>query len=235
MKISNRLHKIYEQINKTTSVADIGTDHGYVPILLLNNNISPFVVMSDISDKSLDKAFKNFNLYCHDKEAYFRVGNGLNTLKPYEVDEIIIAGMGGSLIIDILSEDMDKTYSFKRFILQPRNNSGNLRRWLSLNGFEIEKEVLAKEGKFVSEIIVASPKKRNEREALVFIKDTDDIRWEFPKTLKNCDRNLLKEKIEWKKNSILEEISNLKKSKTDKNELINKLNRDFEYLNSLMI
>lgn len=235
MKISDRLYKIYEQVNKDTSVADIGTDHGYVPILLLQNNISPYVIMSDISEKSLNKAIENFNSNCQDKRAYFRVGNGLNTLLPSEVDEIIIAGIGGNLIIDILSNDINKTFSYKEFILQPRNNSGKLRNWLVINGFSIDKEVLAKEGKFVNEIIVASPFDQIDKANSKFIPDSDDIRWEFPETFRNCDYELLKEKVDWKINSILQEITNLKKSKIEENKLIHKLKGDIEYLNSFII
>lgn len=235
MNISNRLYQIYKQVDNGASVADIGTDHGYVPILLLQNNVSPFVIMSDISNKSLDKAISNFDLNCNSDQGYFRVGNGLNTILSFEVDEIIIAGIGGQLITDILQNDLEKTRTFKKFILQPRNNSGKLRYWLNKNNFKIEREVLAPEGKFVCEIIVTRPKNGQDHLSPNSNYSPDDIRWEFPETFKECDPVLLRRKIEWKINSLTEEINNLRRSKSDKSSLIKKLRKDKIYIKSLMI
>lgn len=233
MKISNRLYKIYEEVATGETVADVGTDHGFVPILLIKNNISPAIIMSDISSKSLDKAINNLKDIKTSTLTSFRVSDGLIEISYGEVDDIIIAGMGGQLIIDILEKDIDKTHSFKKLILQPRNNSGRLRHWLYKNNFNIEKNVLAKEGKFVCEIIVA---KTDYNISKIYEDiDSDSIKWEFPKSFKYCDKELLEEKIDWKIESIKNEINNLKNSKDDKTYLIKKLEIDLEYLKTLLI
>lgn len=233
MKISNRLYKIYEEVATGETVADVGTDHGFVPILLIKNNISPAIIMSDISSKSLDKAINNLKDIKTSTLTSFRVSDGLIEISYGEVDDIIIAGMGGQLIIDILEKDIDKTHSFKKLILQPRNNSGRLRHWLYKNNFNIEKNVLAKEGKFVCEIIVAKTD-FNINKIYENI-DKDSIKWEFPKSFKYSEKELLNEKINWKIESINNEINNLKKSKDDKTYLIKKLEIDLEYLKTLLI
>lgn len=242
MKISNRLYKIYEQVSSGDAVADIGTDHGYVPILLLKNNISPSVILSDISDKSLSKAASNCILQGlgDDVRIKFRVGDGLKSIMHAEVDEIILAGIGGLLICNILEDDLEKTHSFKKIIMQPRNNNGALRYWLLTHGFKIDREVLSEEGKFICEIIVASPRCKNKFDTLneltpnANMLSADDIRWKYPPSLTNCDQALLCKKIGWKIGSLNAEIKNLKKSKSDMSKKISMLEDDLSYLKSLI-
>ncbi|MEL7658906.1 MAG: class I SAM-dependent methyltransferase, partial [Bacillota bacterium] len=93
--------------------------------------------------------------YYPDQEFDIRIGSGIETLKPAETDVIVIAGMGGLLIADILEDDLKKTKSYKKLILQPRNAQDKLRAWLMENGFQIVDEVLVKEGKYICEIILA--------------------------------------------------------------------------------
>ena len=128
MRISKRLEALYEAVNPGESVADIGTDHGYVPILLLQNGISEKVILSDISTGSLAKAEENFRqMGIEIPETCFRIGDGLSSIEPGEVDALIIGGLGGRTIRQILADDPEKTATYRKLILQPRNNSGELR------------------------------------------------------------------------------------------------------------
>ena len=159
MNLNERLLRIADRIENGETMADIGTDHGFLPIYLLETGISPKVIMTDISEPSLMKGRQNFNgrLSGMEDRADFRVGSGISVLAPEEVSTVVIAGMGGRLICDILSEDMEKTRSFKKFILQPRTKQGELRRWLLENGFAITHEDLVYEGAHIPEIITAVP------------------------------------------------------------------------------
>ena len=144
MRISRRLYKIAEKVSQGESAADIGTDHGYVPMLLVRNGVSTHVIMSDISDGSLAKAIETFELTGLNADPdCFRTGDGLETIKKGEVDDIIIAGLGGFTIIDILSADTDKSRSYRKLILQPRKHSGSLRHFLYTRGWDIIDEDLA--------------------------------------------------------------------------------------------
>ena len=231
MRLSRRIYDICDCVSQGESVADIGTDHGYVPMVLLKKTVINHAIMSDISEGSLAKAVETFDLAGLTADAgCFRVGDGLKTVNVSEVDDIIIAGLGGHTIVDILREDIDKSKSFRKLILQPRKHSGFLRYFLYVNGWDITEERLSPEGKFVCEIIVAVPTETSSREALY---SEDDIRWAYPLTLKNADRTLLEKRVSWKLNSILEQINNLDNSKSAKGR-IEDLKNNYNYLKELI-
>ena len=210
------------------SVADVGTDHGYVPYMLYRDGMAPKVIMSDVSAGSLAKArqtFADHNMLVPDD--WFRVGDGLGTVLPGEVDTVIIAGLGGRTILDILSADLNNSRTFHRLILQPRNAAGTVRFWLFTHGFRIIREILAKEGKFVCEVISAVSE-ASEQPAPPY--PEDDIRWAYPEMFRTCDAALLRERVEWKLGSIDEEIDNLRQSSSDQSARIRRLTADAAYL-----
>ncbi len=185
-KITNRLAHIAQLIGMGKTVADIGTDHGFLPIYLQKEYASPYVVLTDISKASLQKAIDNVNISYEsaDIKKYFdfRCGSGIEVLKPAEVDAVVFAGMGGELMADLLSCDIKKTQSFSKFIFQPRTGQGFLRYWLQSNNFEIQEEVLVVEGKFICEIIGASYVKKEVPMLEPFVKNA--VKYEItPKML----------------------------------------------------
>ena len=157
LKLSDRLQKIADFIELGESVADIGTDHGFLPISLWETGKSPRVILSDINEGPLEKARMNIQKHYPDSAFDIRFGSGIRTIGPAEVDDIVIAGMGGLLIAEILGDDLLKTKSYKKLILQPRNAQDKLRQWLLENGFEISGEALVRERKYLCEIILAAP------------------------------------------------------------------------------
>ena len=224
MRLSKRIYKIAELVNEGNSVADIGTDHGYVPMLLMKEGKSPRAIMSDISAGSLSKAKETFELTGLTNkvsDSDFRVGDGLSTIKE----------LGGHTIADILSSDKKKAKSFKRLVLQPRKYSGSLRYYLYTNGWDIESENLAPEGKFVCEIITAVPSKDKHREPPY---PEDDIRWKYPAELFESDPELARKRVSYKIGSIDEQIGNLMMSKTAKDDDIDRLKHDKSYLAELI-
>ena len=98
IKLSDRLNVIAEEIEMGETVADIGTDHGFLPIFLWENRISPKVIMTDISEGSLNKAIENCRRFHPETEFDFRLGSGIDVLSEGETDDLIIAGMGGMLM-----------------------------------------------------------------------------------------------------------------------------------------
>ena len=219
-------------VSRGDSAADIGTDHGYVPMLLVKNNISPRVIMSDISGGSLAKAretFKIAGLEADEKD--YRIGDGLATIEPAEVDTIIIGGLGGLTIIDILDADISKSKSYKNLVLQPRKHSGELRHYLYTHGWDICEEVLAEEGKFQCEIILARPSDEESRHELY---RRGDIRWKYPEAMALKNPELAAKRISWKIGSIKEQLSNLESSNRDSSALVKELCSDKEYLEGLL-
>lgn len=138
--------------------ADIGTDHGFVPIYLLRENIVPYAVMTDINEGPLKIAKWNLESEGISELLYsLRLGDGLMPLEKSEVASVIIAGMGGELIESILGEDSEKSHSFDRYILQPRTRANELRYYLSTNAFRTVDYRLVKEKGRICEIIVVEP------------------------------------------------------------------------------
>lgn len=158
LKLTERMQVIADFVASEEVVADIGTDHGYIPLWLIINKKCRGAILADINQGPLDKAAANAALYLEqDIFPDMRLGSGMQVLAPGEADTVIIAGMGGLMIRDILSQDIAKTRLLKKIILQPRNNSRELREWIIrvLVDFVIKDERVVKEGSKYSEIICA--------------------------------------------------------------------------------
>ncbi len=216
--ISNRLKSIIKLVPKNSIVADVGTDHGYVPAYLIDEGISKKVIATDISQGSLNKIIGYVKERKLEEYIDTRLGNGLEVLKPYEADTVIIAGMGGLLIRDILEDSKEITDSINTFILQAMIGSKELREYLFNNNFEIIDENLIKEdGKYYEIIKAKHGKDCVEKE----------IYYEIPKKLIEEKHPLLQEyiesKLEYSKN-ILDEI--IDKDGEKVKERIEELKRD---------
>lgn len=225
MELSKRLKRIAEHVDKCESVADIGTDHGYIPIYLVKEGICKKAIASDINKGPIEKAKVNVAFEGVSDKVKCLLGSGLNPLKVGEVNGVILAGMGGNLTRDILLADMDKVKKYDFIILQPAQNPEVLREFLYKNDYEIIDEDLIKdEGRFYELFKV----KYNENsEKLVF---EDELEYEVSPLLREKGHPLFKEFIEEKINRcetilsfIKEDTEAAKKRKSDLEEKINKL------------
>lgn len=142
MELSERLNFIIKNIENTSVLADIGTDHGYIPLHAIRNGICSKAIAIDINKDPLDKARLNAILEGMGDELEFRLGDGLKALEKDEVEVTVIAGMGGNLIRDILEAQIEKVNSMKYLILQPAQNPEVLREYLYTNNYEILHEDL---------------------------------------------------------------------------------------------
>ena len=150
MELSYRLNKIAEKVTINGIIADIGTDHAYIPIFLYKNNKIKSAIACDISKGSLQKAVDNINKYNLQNNIQTRLGNGLEKITLEDnVDTIIIAGMGGMLMIDILEKGKIIVNSVKELILQPQKDIDKVREYLHKNKFKIiDDEMLKDDGKY---------------------------------------------------------------------------------------
>jgi tRNA (adenine22-N1)-methyltransferase len=155
-ELTNRLKLIADKVlSNTKYIADIGTDHAYIPIYLVKNNICDKAIASDINYGPIEMAKNNIkNQNCEEK-IEVRHGGGLATLKQGEVDSFIIAGMGGILIKDIIDKDIDITRNVGYFILQPMQYVNILRKYLVQNNFYIYDEDLVEDMGKIYQIICA--------------------------------------------------------------------------------
>lgn len=225
MELSKRLKRIAEHVDKCESVADIGTDHGYIPIYLVKEGICKKAIASDINKGPIEKAKVNVAFEGVSNKVKCLLGPGLNPLKVGEVNGVILAGMGGNLTRDILLADMEKVKKYDFIILQPAQNPEVLREFLYKNDYEIIDEDLIKdEGRFYELFKV----KYNENsEKLVF---EDELEYEVSPLLREKNHPLFKEFIEEKINRcetilsfIKEDTEAAKNRKSDLEEKINKL------------
>lgn len=224
IKLSDRLQMMADLIENGQTVADVGTDHGFLPIYLWESGKSPKVILADISRDSLQKGIDNvlsreYPEEVVEKNFAFKLGDGISVLEDGEADIVTIAGMGGILMTQILGENFRKTKSFKKFILQPRNGQGKLRWWLEKNGFVIEKECLVKEGKFICEILLVSTEQCHDKVIPLSLEcveseyplEIESMKYEFPESILISNGTLA---IEFLKKKLKTEESILKGMET---------------------
>ena len=155
-ELSERLRCLADLVIPGEPVADIGTDHGFLPIYCLRKDLVPYAVLSDVREGPLQRARDHMEESCISPERYsIRLGGGLSVLEPGEVKTAVIAGMGGELIARILADSPDVLDSLDRLVLQPRKRSGLLRSWLWENGWRIAEERLAMERGRVCQVFSA--------------------------------------------------------------------------------
>ncbi len=145
MKLSKRLQTVIDKVPVCKCVADIGTDHAYIPIYLIKNKICQHAVASDIKPGPISIAKTNINKNNLDEFIETRISDGLKSYKANEADTVIIAGMGGELIREILNNSPEICSTINYFILQPMTAHEELREWLYNNGYVISDESLIKE------------------------------------------------------------------------------------------
>lgn len=149
MELSKRLAMIASLVTEGASVADIGTDHGYIPIYLVKNNIASKAIAMDINGGPLLRAKENIIKYNLENKIETRLSDGLEQLEPGETDTIIIAGMGGDLMMAILDRKKEVVKEATTLILQPQSKWPLFRRYLHHEGFKIQKEEMVfEDGKF---------------------------------------------------------------------------------------
>ena len=137
-------------------VADVGCDHGYCSEYMLKNGLCDHAILSDISKGSLAKAEALLASFVQDGKAVSVLGDGFFGV-PKDTQQVLIAGMGGSEIVNILS---DEKYGFmpERFVFQPMHDAEKLRRYILANGGYIERDFTFFDGKFY-EVIVGGAQK----------------------------------------------------------------------------
>lgn len=149
MELSKRLQAVANMVTPGMRLADIGTDHAYIPIYLIEQNVIPEAIAMDINKGPLERAKEHIREYGLEKRIRTRLSDGLKELKTGEVDTMIAAGMGGALVIHILEDKKEVARSLKELILQPQSEIGKVRSYLMENGYQIiEENMVLEDGKY---------------------------------------------------------------------------------------
>ncbi len=137
VKLSKRLEEVVREIPVGSTVADIGSDHAYLPCYTIINNIATKAVAGEVVDGPFRSAQATVAESGLQDKVDVRKGNGLAVIAPGEVDVITVAGMGGALIRDILESGKEKLEGVTRLILQPNIAAHHIREWFIENGWEL--------------------------------------------------------------------------------------------------
>ena len=157
MNIGERLETIGRQVPAGSVLADIGTDHAYLPVWLLQQGRISRAVAGDIAAGPCMVARTTIAMHGLQDRVEVRQGSGLEVLQPGEADCIVIAGMGGSTISSILAAAPEIARSAKLLVLQPMAGAAGLRQWLTANGWQLTDEELVDDPPHFYEIICAEP------------------------------------------------------------------------------
>ena len=155
MHLDKRLQAVASLVPQGSCFADIGTDHAYLPVWLLEQGVIASAVAGDIAAGPCQAAQTTVAMHGAASSIAVRQGSGLAVLRPGEADCIAICGMGGSTIISILAADMAVAKGAQRLLLQPMAGAAALRRWLVAQGWCITREELVDDEPHFYEIICA--------------------------------------------------------------------------------
>ncbi|MUK87105.1 tRNA (adenine(22)-N(1))-methyltransferase TrmK [Ornithinibacillus sp. L9] len=155
IKLSKRLSIVASYLPSGAVFADIGSDHAYLPCFVCSNDNEARAIAGEVNVGPYESAKETVNYYQLNDVVDVRLGNGLEVVTPGEVEQVVIAGMGGALIKSILEEGVDNLKNAKRIIAQPNVDEKNVRTWLTTNDYVISHEAITEENGHIYEIIVA--------------------------------------------------------------------------------
>ncbi|MBO5071265.1 MAG: SAM-dependent methyltransferase [Roseburia sp.] len=149
IKISERLTMAASLVTGGGVLADVGTDHGYVPIYLIEKGIIPRAIAMDINPGPLERAKEHIAQYGMGEYIQTRLSDGVSALSFGEADSILIAGMGGGLVMHILEDGEAVCQNARELVLQPQSELARVRRFLYEKGYVTDaEEMVEEEGKF---------------------------------------------------------------------------------------
>ena len=140
MQISERLNLVADFVPACQTAADIGTDHGYIPIELIKRKTVQYAYAMDINRGPLERAKEHIEVENMSDRIQIRQSDGLKELKPGEAQTIIIAGMGGALTVRILENGKETAEQAQTLVLSPHSEIELVRKYLIQNGYEIVRE-----------------------------------------------------------------------------------------------
>lgn len=149
IQLSKRLRMNASLVTAGHRLADVGTDHGYIPIVLVQEGKIPSALAMDVNQGPLKRAEEHIKEYQLNSYIHIRLSDGVQNLQPQEADSVLIAGMGGALVIKILQEGKEVLQTVKELILQPQSEIEKVRHYLEDAGYCIvEEDMVLEDGKY---------------------------------------------------------------------------------------
>ena len=155
IQLSKRLQAVASFVERGAIVADIGSDHAYLPTYLVQQGVVQKAIVGEVVIGPFESALKNVKRHGFTDSITVRLASGLSAIEEVDgVDTVTIAGMGGALIASILNEGKDRLENVQHIIAQPNIHAQAVREWAAANGWMITKEQILKEDGKIYEIIV---------------------------------------------------------------------------------
>ncbi len=140
MELSKRLQGVVKLVPVCPTVCDVGCDHGYVAITLIKEGIAERVIAMDVNAGPLEQAKRNGELYGVTERLDFRLSDGLSKVAPGEANAFLCAGMGGRLMVHIMTEGRAVMERMQGAVLQPQSELSLVRRYIYETGWHIVRE-----------------------------------------------------------------------------------------------
>ena len=205
MPLSERLQAVARMVTPGLKVADVGCDHGYLAIYLIKNKISPHVIAMDLRCGPLERAMQHVQEADLAPDIEIRLSDGLTELKEGEVESVVMAGMGGPLMIEIMQKGEDICDEVNEFILQPQSEIDKVRHYLEDNQYRIiSEDIVYEDGKFYPMMKVIHGDMKLERE----------IYYRFGKILLREEHPVLRAYLRNERRQLLAIYEDLKTSET---------------------
>ncbi|MFS0751420.1 tRNA (adenine(22)-N(1))-methyltransferase [Oceanobacillus sp. 1P07AA] len=231
VSLSNRLKKVASYLPGNANFADIGSDHAYLAAYVCQNNSDAKAIAGEVNIGPLESAKDTINEYGLKNQIDVRLGNGLEVIKQGEVNQIVIAGMGGSLITSILNQHKEISLEVDRMILQPNVDAKELRQWLDNHHYLLVAEEIIEEQGHIYEILVAekddsykSPYNNLEKEKQLY----------FGPYLLQDKSDAFMKKWELEREKLARIVKQMKQAKQVDREKINQFTKELDWMQEVL-
>lgn len=228
MQLSMRLSAVADMVTITGILADVGTDHGYIPVFLAGEKRIQRAIAMDVNQGPLERAQEHIRQYGLEDRISTRLSDGLDALKPEEADSIVIAGMGGALMKRILAQGEEVAKTAKELILQPQSEIMEFRRFLWEHSYETtEENMVFEDGKYYPMMRVIFCDKKQ--------KEPDILALKYGGKLLQQKHPVLCQYLQWQKKQKEQILENLRRNaKQDVSSRMEELKQELEYINQAL-
>ncbi|CDQ18024.1 tRNA (adenine(22)-N(1))-methyltransferase [Halobacillus karajensis] len=229
-QLSQRLARVADYLPKGAHFADIGSDHAYLPCFVCLHDLEARAVAGEVNQGPFDSAKNEVEKHGLEERIDVRLGDGLTVVQKGEVEQVVIAGMGGPLIRDILDSGKEKLSNVNRIVVQPNIDSRSLRKWFYEQGFLLVDETIIEENGHIYEILVAE--KGNP--STCYNNETfEKEMWLGPFLLESQTEPFIQKcREEWKKKQYI--VSQMKQAYSPDEEKLKQQNKEIQWLEEVL-
>lgn len=216
MDLSLRMQQVVSMVEPCQVAADIGCDHGYISMELVQKKKAQQVIAMDVRTGPLSRAEAHIRQKQLQEWISCRLSDGLEGLRPGEADTIIISGMGGPLMIDILERGKDRRLGTELLVLQPQSDIPEVRRYLHRIGYEIVKEAMLKEDNKYYTVMQGKPERATEGTLPIISNSWSVVEYQYGKDLLEQRSSILYSYLEKENQNLIRLREHLLERDTEK-------------------